>query len=125
MLIGQSRHNTSHYWLLKFVGIDECIREFTGPSIATICEERNMVLKHFSLFTVVLFYLILINLSFTEILDLSVMIISKYFMVIILNYLRHYIGVYMINMKSHIGEIIYRNSLFIQILIGDFVSHVI
>ncbi|MEC8678046.1 MAG: hypothetical protein VXX85_04255 [Candidatus Margulisiibacteriota bacterium] len=44
ILVGKTISN--HYWLLKFVDFDECLREFVGPCLATICEERSMVLKH-------------------------------------------------------------------------------
>ncbi|MEK9727868.1 MAG: hypothetical protein VW397_07170 [Candidatus Margulisiibacteriota bacterium] len=44
ILVGKTTLN--HYWLLKFVNFDECLREFVGPCLATICEERTMVLKH-------------------------------------------------------------------------------
>ncbi|RAP32652.1 hypothetical protein DID75_04395 [Candidatus Marinamargulisbacteria bacterium SCGC AG-410-N11] len=50
ILIGQSKENQSHYWLFKFVDLEECIREFTGPCLATICEERTMVLKHMMMY---------------------------------------------------------------------------
>ncbi|MGC6367985.1 MAG: hypothetical protein ACON35_08330 [Candidatus Marinamargulisbacteria bacterium] len=44
MMVGQS--NDRHFWLFKFVPFSECLREFAGPCLATICEERSMVLKH-------------------------------------------------------------------------------
>ena len=44
MMVGQS--NDRHFWLFKFVSFSECLREFAGPCLATICEERSMVLKH-------------------------------------------------------------------------------
>ena len=44
ILVGKTP--SDHYWLLKFVPFNECLREFLGPCLATICEERTMVLKH-------------------------------------------------------------------------------